>query len=259
MSNAIERNFVRDYHYEASEDDSKNMARTKALAQVKKVLLEEIGVYIRSYVKIEQSTNKEDFITQDIETVTAGITKVKVIEELWNGTTFYVSAEVTTNPEEVAEHLNEAIKTRANSKNIKKLEELLSTKDSEIKKLSLESMKKEKLLNSKASELSQLKKEIQKSNAIIKKYNADIIHERTELAHIKKEIKQAGDRVTRSVVIGMTEDEVISVVGKPRGGRLFLGSGALNYGRKWVVFDETIVACLSDRNISPIHCRKLGY
>ena len=47
---AENRTFVREYYYQAGESDSKITSRTKALTEVKRLLLEEIGVYLESYI-----------------------------------------------------------------------------------------------------------------------------------------------------------------------------------------------------------------
>ena len=49
--NAESRTFVREYYYQAGESDSKITSRTKALTEVKRLLLEEIGVYLESYIR----------------------------------------------------------------------------------------------------------------------------------------------------------------------------------------------------------------
>ena len=52
--NAESRTFVREYYYQAGESDSKITSRTKALTEVKRLLLEEIGVYLESYINYSE-------------------------------------------------------------------------------------------------------------------------------------------------------------------------------------------------------------
>ena len=59
---AESRTFVREYYYQAGESDSKITSRTKALTEVKRLLLEEIGVYLESYIKAEITVDPEDVV-----------------------------------------------------------------------------------------------------------------------------------------------------------------------------------------------------
>ena len=86
------KSFVREYTYKAGEADSKLTSKTLALQEVKRLLLEEIGVYLSSEFenKIEQRqvNGKAEFnqlISSNIITLAAGITKFKPLKETWNG------------------------------------------------------------------------------------------------------------------------------------------------------------------------------
>ena len=54
---AQEKTFIREYVYNASEDDSRNSARKKALGQVKALLLEEVGIYVEGTTTAPRSAS----------------------------------------------------------------------------------------------------------------------------------------------------------------------------------------------------------
>ena len=95
---------VREYTYKAGEADSKITSRAIALDQVKRILLEEIGVYLQSSIetkKEERDTSYKELTTEQVQSITAGITETKIIEERWNGETYYIKASITVDPDEV--------------------------------------------------------------------------------------------------------------------------------------------------------------
>ena len=71
------KTFVKDYTYQASEDDSRNSSRTISLRKVKRLLLEELGTYLESETEVKDFQLTKDQIT----TLTAGIVQTEIIEE----------------------------------------------------------------------------------------------------------------------------------------------------------------------------------
>ena len=91
------KTFVREYSYRAGEADSKITARSIALNQVKTQLLEEIGVYIESNFEDTAKESKvgiEQLTKQQIVSITAGVTETKILEEKWDGQTYYMKAQI---------------------------------------------------------------------------------------------------------------------------------------------------------------------
>jgi tetratricopeptide (TPR) repeat protein len=102
------KTFIREYTYTAGEVDSKITSRTIALEQVKRILLEEIGIYLHS----EMTTTKEEknevyneLTKQQIQSITAGITETKIVVEKWNGETYYIKASISVDPDEVNKNI----------------------------------------------------------------------------------------------------------------------------------------------------------
>jgi len=88
---------VREYTYTAGESDSKLSARQKALQQLQTLVLEEMGVDVRAH--FTQTTQiQDDKATQsaamNYETQAQGIVKTQILEEQWNGKTFYLKASI---------------------------------------------------------------------------------------------------------------------------------------------------------------------
>ncbi len=108
------QNFIREYYYNASEDDSRNSARQKALTQVKILLLEEVGVYVESYLDIETDATDDDkqYVRERINTITAGDIKTTILDEQYDGETYYVKASVIVDSENVEARINEILERK---------------------------------------------------------------------------------------------------------------------------------------------------
>jgi tetratricopeptide (TPR) repeat protein len=95
------KTFVKEYTYQASEIDSKVSSRAIALEQVKRLLLEEVGVYLISETEVKDFKLTKDQVT----VLTAGIVSAEIIEEKWDGSTYYMKAKIAADPDEVANSL----------------------------------------------------------------------------------------------------------------------------------------------------------
>ena len=131
------KTFTKEYTYEASEPDSKVTSRANALEQVKRMLLEEIGVLITSHTEVANNTLTKDQIT----TITAGIVSAIVIDEKWDGHNFWLKAKIDADPSVVQQAIevirSDKIKTEELEGARKRIEQL--TKDLEAVKKDLAS------------------------------------------------------------------------------------------------------------------------
>jgi len=141
--------FIREYNYQAGENDSKITARAKALTEVKRLLLEELGVYMESYtnyiVEDQKGTITKDFFQNEIKSLSAGITETKILEENWNGVQYYIKAEIEADPTDVARKINASLEKRQADVVIDSLRILLSNTQT----LSLQKNEEVKALQSK--------------------------------------------------------------------------------------------------------------
>lgn len=107
---------VRDYTYNASENDSKVSARKAALRQLQALLIEEVGVEVQS--SFDQSERLEgDAFSRTVEanyqSFARALTKTRILEERWNGETFYLKAEVDVDPDGLTRQLAAVIRPAA--------------------------------------------------------------------------------------------------------------------------------------------------
>jgi len=129
--------FSREYYYRASEADSEITARSIVLNQVKTVLLEEIGVYIGSTFDDTAKENNsvlEQLSQQQIVSITAGVTETKIIDEKWDGKTYYIKAEITVDIDDVKKKISEIAKDK--DKTIE-LEEVKEKADEAFKQIEI--------------------------------------------------------------------------------------------------------------------------
>jgi tetratricopeptide (TPR) repeat protein len=134
------KTFIKEYTYQASEFDSKASGRILALEQVKRLLLEELGIYLESNTEVRNYQLTKDQIT----TLTAGIVSAEVIDEKWDGKTYYLKAKLLADPKEVAQSINEL---RQDKQKTKELEDIRKKSDEQVK------------------EIARLKKELEKDQA----------------------------------------------------------------------------------------------
>jgi tetratricopeptide (TPR) repeat protein len=110
--------FEKEYAYQASEDDSKNSSKTIALREVKRLLLEELGMYL------EVQTEVKNFqLTKDqINILTAGIVKTEILDERWDGKVYWLKASISADPNLVASSINSLRKDREKTKELEEIQ-----------------------------------------------------------------------------------------------------------------------------------------
>jgi hypothetical protein len=109
--------YVKEYTYQASELDSKLSSRTIAFTQVKKLLLEELGTYL-----ISESAVKDFELTKDqVSSLTAGIVMTVIIDEKWDGKTYFLKAKISTDTDELIRSINNVRKDQEQNKNLEEV------------------------------------------------------------------------------------------------------------------------------------------
>jgi len=225
------KEIVKEYQYNTSDDDSKNSARKKALTQVKILILEEIGVFVESYLeinKIVENKKYQEYFKQEIKNLTAGIIKTKILDEKYDGNTYYVKASVLVDPDSVSEGISEILKIKANKSEINKLTKLLELKEQEIdmrssKTISLQKkITNQELLNgAKQEELRLIQAELQKAQNKLGKYQEEEIILNNKLSRVERQVSNALERQKKktqkacSVRRGIRKSDVISIIGNP--------------------------------------------
>ncbi len=161
------KTFLKEYTYQASEFDSKASSRILALEQVKRLLLEELGTYLISETEVKNFQMTKDQIT----VFTAGIVRAEVIDEKWDGKTYYLKAKITADPKDVSKAVDDH---RQDKQKTKELEEVSRKANEQAKEMAR--LKKElgvgKIDSSKLSDKVDTKT-IQQYNSIVKKLSAN--------------------------------------------------------------------------------------
>ena len=105
---------LRNTNYNASDLDSKVTSSFIALEQVKRLLLEEFGTYLISETEVKNFRLTKDQIT----TYSAGVVSAEVVDEKWDGKTYYLKAKVSADPAEVTKSLQNIINDKQKSKEL---------------------------------------------------------------------------------------------------------------------------------------------
>lgn len=136
------KTFIKEYSYQASELDSKSTSRAMALQQAKRLLLEELGVFLVSKTEVVNFVLTKDQIT----TITAGIVSAEVLDEKWDGYVYWLKAKIDADPYVVQQAIelirNDTKKTEELDAARKRIETL--TKDLEAVKSDLGSTHQER-------------------------------------------------------------------------------------------------------------------
>jgi len=129
------KTFIKEYTYQAGEYDSKVTCRTLALEQVKRLLLEELGTYLESETTVQNYHLSKDQIT----VITAGIVQTNIIDEKWDGNSYWVKVEISSDPQELSKSINRVL---GNAQLLKQLEVAKKKADDALNEL--EKLKKRK-------------------------------------------------------------------------------------------------------------------
>lgn len=117
---ATPKEFIENYTYRAGEADSKLTCRTVSLLEVKRLLLEKIGTYLESRTEIKDFQIQKD----EIVALTAGVVKLEILDEKWNGETYSLTAKIEANPDDIALAIEELRKGGEKTENYEKLKKI---------------------------------------------------------------------------------------------------------------------------------------
>ena len=122
-ANAQKKTFIREYLYQASERDSKITARAAAIREMQTLLLLEIGQALQSEQTLRKQSvlkdGKETFsesFSQEVMAITAGFVEMKILDESWNGKTYYIEAKMTVDTKEVSQRVAKVLDDRKKEK-----------------------------------------------------------------------------------------------------------------------------------------------
>ena len=101
LAQAEIKEYIRDYNYQGETYDTAASGRVNAIDGVKRELLDELGTYVGSVVKLNQDSLGNSYMSQDVIKITAGIVALKVINEKWKQPVYYVKAGMKADPDDV--------------------------------------------------------------------------------------------------------------------------------------------------------------
>jgi len=126
--------FVEEYIYQASEADSKLSSRAIALEQVKRLLLEKLGIYLESATEVKNLQ-----ITKDqVITLTAGIVRAEIIDEKWDGKVYILKAKIEADPKDVTSSIEKLRQDRQKTNELQEARQKAEDALKEVEKLKRE-------------------------------------------------------------------------------------------------------------------------
>ena len=108
------KTFIKEYTYQASEDDSRNSSRVTALREVKRLLLEELGTYLESITEVKNFQLTKD----QINSLTAGIVRTEIVDEKWNGEKYWIKTKIVADENDVIKSIDNLRKDRDKSREL---------------------------------------------------------------------------------------------------------------------------------------------
>lgn len=123
--------FIESYTYTAGEADSKLTCRTVSLIEVKRLLLEKLGTYLTSRTEVQNYRIEKD----EVVVLTAGVVKLEILEETWNGEMYSLTAKISANPDDVARAIEDLRKHGEKRDNLNKLKEINDTSLEQLREM----------------------------------------------------------------------------------------------------------------------------
>jgi tetratricopeptide (TPR) repeat protein len=175
------RTFEKEYTYRASDADSKITCRAIALDQVKKLLLQEIGVYVQSTFtdKSGSGGKSNDEVREEIITLTAGVVTATVVDEKWDGKSYWLKAEIKADPTDVANSVERLRGDHQKSRELSELKARLEESNRKVTKLR-EELSSGKATDKKQEEYNKAVSELTSSDWVHKGYIALDLHNTTD-------------------------------------------------------------------------------
>jgi hypothetical protein len=102
------KEFTRDYTYRASDNDSKVSARKAAMQQLQSLVIQEVGVQVKSSFTNQETLNNDEFTRQvqvNYQSFSQALTKTKILEQSWNGEQFYLKALITVDTDNLIDRI----------------------------------------------------------------------------------------------------------------------------------------------------------
>jgi len=238
---SAEKTFYAEYTYELGENDSRNDARQYAFFLAKKKLMAETGKYMTG----SSAAKKSKITIIEINKFLPVLLKIEIDKEEWEVEDDKLTLTVTLKTGVDTEHFLKRIIT------IQKNKKLKNTVENDRKKIAE--------LEKEYEALSERMKKEGKAEPVKLKKERQVIAEKLDrLEKIKYFISSKTKSAKDKILVGMTIDEVIDVVGQPRATMACERPDFLNYGEIWVMLRNGIVTGMVSINDWKGPCLEYG-
>lgn len=132
-THASAKEFTKEYTYQAKSIDSKFTAKVNAVENVKSELIQVLAVYLQKTAYNQSNEQGQDFY-EKIVTISAGLLKLKIVDETWDGKQYYLKAIIDVDPQQMKNSINDIINRQ---EEYKKYEQNKKQRDELIAKLNV--------------------------------------------------------------------------------------------------------------------------
>lgn len=216
--NSFADTFIRSIEYAVSTDQTLNEARKYALNQIKIEVLSEVGSLVEAEIK-SSSDGKHTKESVNYSQISAGVVKVKILNEFYDGKTLLIEAEADVDSKDVVELIETVYSVKKKDDRlrglierhakIKKDKEVI-TSENQLLKIQLDLMKQQIQFIEKS------KVEADFNNDKLNKISNSIAHIKSQVAQRIKNEKEIFDQynnlASKLYINGMTLDEFSSVI-----------------------------------------------
>ena len=215
------------YKYSMGDNDTKNDAKRICFIEAKRLAIEKAGTYI------ESSTEVKNFqLTRDeIRTFAGAIVKVDIASEeikfVGESTVIFMTVKAEVDIDSFRDRVKQIKSDRELETKVNEQQRLLKVMEDKIKNL-------QRQLTTK--DFDEVVKVRQERKQVFERID--------ELERIKFEIKTKTRVALENIELGMTPEEVVRLVGRPRSIDSISSGPRYNYGNVWIVFESGVVSCI---------------
>lgn len=242
---AIGDTIIAKHRYTMGDNDSKSDATTICFLEAKRKAIEYAGIYVESTVQITQ-TDKSRNARSDVKTIAAALVSAEMVSSdtgFDNGKVFVdcvVKAKIDQS--KLKQDIARISADPAAKQQIQDQQAMLKKLEQDILKIQTQM----------ASASSQQAVSLRQERTVVFKEIDKLQQRKQEIVSV---IESKGQNVQQLIMKGMTEQEVISLVGQPRAiAKTYNAWPSWNYGTHWVNFENGLVRCVSTNALMAVYC-----
>jgi TPR repeat protein len=105
--NAAVQEYIREYVHRVGDADSKVTSRQVSIQGIKAELPETLATYIKSRIENTQGNQTESEFKEELTALITGYVQVDILEERFDGETYYLKAKLSADPDDVVTRINQ--------------------------------------------------------------------------------------------------------------------------------------------------------